>query len=239
MEIALSFIPAVHIILRRTLRSLGAGTGQYCKCAHPQKRPTCTNTCSRFKCCWLCSLALIILVAVIKRSGNCLGFFFCFFYAFQAVDKEDFMRQENVIVSLFEKALTAQLTQQSEKTMRVAVASRGSVLFTLFCLSGLTSFSFFFFLLHNLLARMHTFERVSETEAGRQDDFQCFLVGHWGVDKYSTCNNKWKRQRLSERLSSPLLSSPLFSSPLRLDVEKWWKWCSESAEAQLFSVFSQ
>lgn len=81
------------------------------------------------------------------------------------------------------KALAAQLTQQSEKTARVAVASKGSVLFTLFCLSGLTSFSSFFFffffpLLHNLLARMHMLERVTEAEAGRQDDFQCFLVGH-------------------------------------------------------------
>ena len=39
-------------------------------------------------------------------------------------------------------------------------------------------FLFFFPLLHNLLARMHMLERVTEAEAGRQDDFQCFLVGH-------------------------------------------------------------
>ena len=170
--------------------------------------PTCTNTCSRFKCCWLCSLALIIPVAVIKRSSNCL----VFFTHSGLLIRKSLWDRKNVIVPLFRKKKST-CCSINTAIREDGASCRGEqgqrlVYFVLLKWTDLFLFFFLFFfpLLHNLLARMHMLERVTEAEAGRQDDFQCFLVGHWGMDKYSTCNNKWKRQRLSELLSSPLLS---------------------------------
>lgn len=172
------------VIINRWITNLKKSN---CEFAALQKLPLAHEHTQHFKCCW--SEGLIVVS-------------FSFFFCMLSIDKEDFMRH-------FQKRFYFSINTCNAFTLKEEYAKRGSILFTLLRLNGQI-----FFLIICLQARTHlrVIERDREWERrGRVNDFQCFLVWHWGMDKYSPCNNKWKRQRLSRSIP-PLLSSLLLSA---------------------------